>query len=196
METIRYRIEGVEPLLLNNPQTVDVFNEYSKLKTVITNKKKKTDDDIIELRRLEVLSKTYFDENIGVYVPSKWMGAQIASNGWARVKIKKSDIRACVFSVEPKIKLHYTGMDKVKTVDDISNNPQFVKTMLLKQGQSKLAKCSPIFNDWHFESAIEFDPAMIDKTTLIRLMDYGAAYNGFGDFRPTYGRARFIDLSD
>ena len=196
MEKITYKMTGVEPILLNNPQTVDPFNEYAKAKKVLTKKRSRTEEDNLELRRLEVLSKLYFDDDIGVYVPTTWITAAIASNSWAKAKIKKAEIRSCVFCLERKLKLYYNGMNKVKTMDDISNNPMFVKTLLLKQGQVKLPKCTPMFEGWSFSGEIEFDSNLIDRKTLVSLLDYAASYGGFGDFRPTYGRAVFEEVSE
>jgi len=195
MEKITYKITGVEPLLLNNPQTVDPFNKFARAKKNITNKRKKTDDDLIELRRLEVESKLYFDDVLKVYVPSTWVIAALAGNSWAKVKIKKAEIRSCVFCTESKLKLIYDGIENVKTIEDICANPFFVKTLLLKQGQVRVPKNAPIFHGWSFSGEIEFDSGLIDRNSLTTLLDYAASYGGFGDFRPTFGRSRFEETS-
>lgn len=194
MESIKFKIEGIEPLLLNNPQTVDIFNPYSRAKKAITGKRSKTDEDHLEIRRLDVESKVYWDEKLGVYVPTTWLMAAIAGQSWARAKIKKAEIRSCVFPTEGRLKLSYSGEQKVKAIADISSNPEFIHTMLLKQGQVKLAKAAPIFRDWSFEGEIEFDSQIIDRSTLVSLLEYAASYNGFGDFRPTYGRSVFAEV--
>ena len=190
METIAFTVTGIEPLLQNNPQTVDPLNKYSKLRSEITSKRKKTDDDILELRRLDIESKTYYDDQIGVYIPATWVTAAIGGVSWSKAKIKKADIRSTVFTTESKIPLKFAGMDKVKKRVDIAGNPEFQQVMLLKQGQVKVAKNAPIFRDWSFSSEIEFDPNMINRKELQGLLSHAALYGGFGDFRPTYGRAQ------
>lgn len=192
MKTIHVKFASYDsPLLMNNPQCVDSFNEFSKAKKIITSKRSKTDEDQMELRRLDLKSKLYFDEEegLGVYVPTTWVAAAMAANSWNRVKIKKAEIRSGVFPTRTMMKLHYTGEDKVKTAEDIARNPFYTKTLLLKQGQVKIAKCSPIFRDWYFEVDLDYDPEIIDQTTLENLLQYCAKYGGFGDFRPTFGRA-------
>jgi hypothetical protein len=149
------------------------------------------DEDLLELRRLEVESKLYLDPDIGVYIPATWITAALTGTSWNLVKVKKADIRSSVLPTESRIRLRYRDEDKVKTRTDVSCNPSFVRTMLLRQGQVKLAKVTPIFHDWSFESAVEFDPGLIDRATLVTLFTHAATYGGFGDFRPTYGRARF-----
>lgn len=189
IKTLKAKFTGLNPLLQNNSQTVDVFNKYSKLKKPLTSKRTKTDEDILELRAIEVESKLYFNEELGVYVPQSWVMASLAKNSWSHIKVKKDHVRAGIFIVEDKVKLKYDGMDKVKKITDIPNNDRFVTTLILPQGQVRLAKAFPIFHKWSFEFTIEYDDTIFNSKELESLLEYCAKYNGFGDFRPTYGRA-------
>ena len=154
METLNGRIEGIEPIMLNNPQCVDPFNRYSRAKKKITSKRTKTDEDLLDLRKLDIESKVYFNEELGVYVPSTWLMAALAGSSWNKAKIKKAEIRSAVFPTESKLKLHYADENLVKGLEDISGNEKFFNSMLLKQGQVKIAKSAPIFHNWHFDFEI------------------------------------------
>ena len=189
IKTLKAKFTGINPLLQNNAQTVDVFNKYSKLKKPITSKRTKTDEDVLELRNIDVESKVYFDKELGIYVPSSWIMASLAKNSWARIKVKKNDVRAGIFVVEPKAKLNYDGMRAVKTIKDIAKNEKFNTTLILPMGAVRLAKSFPIFHKWSFEFTIEYDDSIFNSQDLEDLFNYCAKYNGFGDFRPTYGRA-------
>lgn len=189
MKSLTVQIKGIEPLLINNPQAVDPFNKYSRAAKEITSKRKKTDEDLLKLREIEIESKLYFDEKIGVWIPATWITAAIAAQSWAKAKIKKADIRSCVFVNESKIKLNYAGMDKVKTKTDVVKNEMFHTVLNLKQGQVRVCKAAPIFNDWSVEFEILFDDTIINASDLKNLIEIAAKFGGFGDFRPTYGRA-------
>lgn len=185
------KITGIAPLLQNNPQTVDPFNRYSKAKKAITNKRTaKTDDDLIELGNLETESKIYFDDEIGVYVPATWLTEAINVTAFAVAKIGKAKMRGGLFATESKVKLHYRDMGKVKTITDVVMNPVFRHRMLLKQGQVRVPKDAPIYHDWSFQTVIEFDDTVLDFGSLKRIVERAALYGGFGDFRPTFGRAK------
>ena len=185
------KITGIAPLLQNNPQTVDPFNRYSKAKKAITNKRTaKTDDDLIELGNLETESKIYFDDEIGVYVPATWLTEAINVTAFAVAKIGKAKMRGGLFATEPKVKLHYRDMGKVKTIADVVMNPAFRHRMLLKQGQVRVPKDAPIYHDWWFQTVVEYDDTVIDFGSLKRIVERAALYGGFGDFRPTFGRAK------
>lgn len=184
------KITGISPLLQNNPQTVDPFNRYAKAKKAITNKRtSKTDDDLIDLGNLETESKIYFDEKIGVYVPATWLTEAIICTGFSVAKIGRAKMRGGLFATEDKIQLYYRGQSKVKTITDVVMNPEFRHRMLLKQGQVRVPKDAPIFHEWSFSTDVEFDDSVVDFGSLKRIIDRAAKYGGFGDFRPTFGRA-------
>jgi len=186
-----YTINGISPLLQNNPQTVDRFNRYSRAMAVINKKgQRRTDDDFEAIRDLEIRAKIYWDDDQGIYVPTTWVHAALCQISFTQAKISKANMRGAVFMAEPTSKLKYRSIGKVKGVDDIVKNGEFRHLMLLKQGQVRVAKAVPIFHDWSFSGGIEFDDKVIDPDTISQLLHHAAHYGGFGDFRPTFGRAQ------
>lgn len=190
MRQATIKITGINPLLQNNPQTVDRFNPYTKRMAQINAKKtRRTDDDYHELQDIEVRAKLYFDEEVGVYVPATWISAAIAATAFKVAKISKADIRGALFTTEDKIKLSYRDSNKVKAPQDVVGNPDFRINMTLKQGQVRIVKAVPIFHEWSFQTTVEYDDKIIDPDSLTRIVEHMAKYGGFGDFRPTFGRA-------
>ena len=182
---------GIAPLLLNNPQCVDRFNKYSKRIAEINAKRtRRTDEDYHELGDLEIESKLYFDAELGVYIPSRWVMAAICKVSNKVAKIPKADIRASVFTTADKVKLEYEKRNLVKTPRDIIGNDFFRHKMLLPQGQVRIAKHVPIFHNWSFGFDLEFDDTVLDQTDITRILEHAALRGGFGDFRPTFGRAK------
>jgi hypothetical protein len=190
IQTLKVEYTGISPLLQNNPQTVDVFNAYSIKKKPLTAKRTKTEDDVLSLRIIETESKVFWDEtNKEVYIPTRWVMASLAKHSFKQAKISKDAIRGSVFTTTDKAKLIYEGMEKVKKINDISNNNKFVTLLILPQQQVRLAKSFPIFHNWSFSMEIEYEDTVIDFIDLKRILEYGAKFGGFGDFRPSYGRA-------
>jgi len=184
------KVTGINYLLQNNPQTVDPFNRFTKLMKMITKKKSgKTEDDLLELGNIETESKLYFDENIGVYVPTRWLTEAICTGAFAVIKIGKDKMRGGIFPVEEKAKLNYKDMNKVKTITDVVMNPTFRHRANLPQGQVRISKDFPIFKDWSFQTMVEFDDSVVDFYGLKQVVERTSKYVGFGDFRPTFGRA-------
>ena len=191
IRTLTVSIEGYSPLLQNNPQTVDRFNVYAKAMARINAKKtKRTDDDYLELRNIEMRSKIYWDDALKcIYIPSTWITAAIAKNSFKVCKVSKDGIRGAVFANQNRLPLVYRDMKKVKTPEDIVGNDNFRLMMTLKQGPVRVCKAVPIFHDWSFSCGLDFDDKEIDPDSLEHTLQHAAKYGGFGDFRPTFGRA-------
>lgn len=186
---VKVKFNGISPLLLNNPQMVDVFNKYSKEMKKITNKRSKTEEDHLDISNIEMKAKIYWDDELGIYVPSRWLLAAFAKISFKTVKVSKDNIRASVFVVEDKAKLSYKGINNVKTAVDVTDNGLFRHRMILPQQKIRIAKTTPIFHDWSFEFNIEYDDKIIDESSIKQLLEHMGKYGGFGDFRPTFGRA-------
>ena len=67
MQSIKFKMTGVCPLMLNNPQTVNPMNEYAKALKELTSKRSKTDDDQNEIFHLKFLASCYVN-NKGQYI--------------------------------------------------------------------------------------------------------------------------------
>jgi len=189
IKTLTAKFSGIAPLVQNNPQTVDPFNAYSKLKKPLVKKRSKTDEDLMALRNIDIESRLFYDEKLGVYVPTRWVMALIAKNAYELTRISKAKIRGAVFVVGEKSKLTYDGMDTVKKIDDIVKNERFHYIRITPQRSERLAKIFPIFHKWRFEVEIEYEDKIINKSDMKRILEYGAKYGGFGDWRPGMGRA-------
>jgi len=194
IQEMKARFTGISPLLQNNPQTVDPFNKYAKAKAPLNKKRAKTEEDILELRRIETESKVFWDDELKVYIPARWVMASIAKNAYKIAKVSKDAIRGAVFIVEDKLQLDFDGRKQVKKINDISKNEKFHTILILPQRDVRLAKSFPIFHKWSFECSIEYDDKVIDHSSLINILEHGAKYGGYGDFRPTYGRAFFEEI--
>lgn len=190
MRIAQVSINGTTALLQNNPQTVDRFNRFAKkMKEINAKGTRRTDDDYLELRDIEMESKLYFDDSIGVYVPSGWLAEAVATSAFRVAKISKANIRGAFFVSDEKIKLTYRDMAKVKAPADIVHNEAFRQMLTLPQGQVRVVKAFPIFHKWSFATQVEYDDKIIDPDSLTRIIEHTSRYVGFGDFRPKFGRA-------
>jgi hypothetical protein len=177
-------------LLHSNPQGVSrSFPLTRRAKQINAKKTKRTDADYAELADLEVLSRVYFDPEIGVYAPTRWVAEAVARKAFAVAKISKATVRGALFMREDKVPMDYRGKKGVTVIEDIVKNPAFRHAMILPQGQIRIEKNSPIFHDWSFSVTMDFDDKVFDRADLQRIIEETAQYVGFGDFRPTFGRA-------
>lgn len=189
MKELNCKVIGRGLLVMNNPQVADPLNAGAKELKVINAKRKKTDDDLILLSQLSVKWGVYWDNNIGIYVPSRWIFGLLTGTSYKLAKVSKKDIRTSIFIDDDKFKLKYAGSKTVKGLADIVNNEMYHHRQVLKQGQVMVAKTRPIFKEWSFAFSLIFDDSMIDESTVKQILAYGFKYGGIGDFRPTFGKA-------
>lgn len=189
IKTATLKYKGLNQLLLNNPQTVDPLNKYSKLLSVINKKRVKTEEDINHRYELEVAAKIYWSEENHVQIPTSWIVASVGKVSHQLSKIAKASIRSSFFPTKDYVKLYYDGCKSVKNKDDVIYNESLRWLFPTKQGQVKVMKAFPMFDNWSFDVEVEYDDSILPECELIRIAEYAAKYNGFGDFRPTFGRA-------
>ena len=70
-KTIDFHIRGVAPLLMHNGQLANPMNKFAKAMKAVTSKRKKTDEDHIELARLEFLGGLYADDQGRAVLPGE-----------------------------------------------------------------------------------------------------------------------------
>lgn len=53
IETMKLRLTGIAPLLMHDNKAANPLNPYAKAMKALTGKRKKTDDDLAEIARIE-----------------------------------------------------------------------------------------------------------------------------------------------
>ena len=86
-EIVSVRVRGIAPLICHNGQLVDPMNKWVRAIKKLTNKgKKKTDEDIAEIARLEFLGGLYAGEDGAPCVPGEnieaWLGEAWPGEAW------------------------------------------------------------------------------------------------------------------
>ena len=190
IKKLSFKIEGLNEIRLNNPQAADPLNKYAQaMKKFTSVHSSRRDEEHYKLQReLEVKTKLYWDDELGVYIPTNWVMEAIAKESFAQVKVAKAKMRSAVFMSNTKLKLIYKGMDTVSTRDDLVYREDFKEAQLIKQGQVKIVKVFPQFSGWSFNVDLDFDDSVFTEEDLKAILKVAVNYNGFGDFRPTYGR--------
>lgn len=191
IQSLNVTITGIDSLLQSNPQVVDPFNPHAVTlsEAVKIQKKSKTPENTQRVRELEIDAKIFWDDELGIYAPTSWLVEAIVCNSHGLAKIAKKKARGAVFATAPKAKLRYHGESSVKSREDIIGNKDFHLIRVLPQGTVRVCKAIPAFQGWSFDTEIEYDDTIISERELKNIITYAAKYGGFGDFRPTHGRA-------
>ena len=199
IKTLKAKVNGFSPLLQNNPRSINPMDPLGKIDSAAakTFRSNKTDENFIDQCRAGIAVRIFWDDDLGIYVPTRWVTAALAKKAYSLLGkgYSKDAVRSAIFTITDKAKLTYDGMNNVKTEHDIIMNDKFQTLIFQKIGQVKVPKAMPIFHKWSFEFELEYDDSIFDFGQIKKVLEYTAKYGGYGDFRPTYGRA-LIEVID
>lgn len=184
MNRFRITLVGTTPLLMHNEQLADEFNAISReMKRITAKKMKKTDDDRLELRRLEYLGGLYYDSEVGPYVPGLNIERSIVEA--ARLTRAGKSVERGIRITTDVNPLGYVGpRDK----DELwAQGDKFRLTKGAKVAQSRIIRTRPMFRDWAVDAEGVYDSEMIDFDSLTEYAQKAGLYIGLGDWRPRYG---------
>lgn len=178
METVKIRLTGTAPILLHSDRMANPLDPLTKAKKAIATKRKKTDEDHLELAKMEWEGALYYDEKIGPFMPGRNIKAMIIS----AAKKTKDGVRAKTGLIisEDKIKLLYSGPREIKKMWE---DGRFTDVRCVGQMKVRIMRCRPIFSDWALEFSVVYDPSVVDKADILRFADAGGRLVGLGDYR-------------
>lgn len=174
-------IKGITPLLIHNGRTANPLDEYAKRMKNLTSKRKKTEEDIKELLALQWESGLYWDQKLGLHMPTENILAALHK---ACKKHKMGPlVPGFVFDEAigfPIIVPHHTDFEALKA--DESN--RFIKTVTIQR--SKTLSCRPMFNDWSIGLEFFVDETLLSLEDVKLILTTMASRIGLGVWTPSH----------
>lgn len=182
-ETLKLKLVGVSPLMMHNGQLADPTNKFTKAVKQISSRRKKTDEDFAELKRIEWLGGLYLDEKGEVAITADMiLGCVI---GGAKKNKNGPGAKAGVYEKAPFFKLVYDGPTKP---EELYDDGRFCDYRGVKVGTARVMRSRPIFGSWSVSVALEVDTEIIDSKDVIQAIAVAGEKIGLGDYRPRFGR--------
>lgn len=185
---VNLTVTGTRPLLMHNVQLASPMNPYAKQLAALNRAKvssKRTDDDRMQIARVEWEGGLYFDDAVGPYVPASWVFKTILEG--ARQGRRGPLIEGGLLVVEMVHPLLYQGPRDVARLWGDGTSP-FVDFRTVRVGQAKVDRCRPIFKEWSFEAELVVDPSVLDLNVLQDVVEIAGRLKGLGDYRQQFGR--------
>lgn len=173
---------GVGPMLMHNERLANPLDPIARQMKEITSKRKKTDDDIAELARLEFEGGLYWDADLGPYVPS-WNIKRSVQDGAKLNKLGKAVERALTPLVQ-SVPLRYQGP---RDVDGLWR-AGYYDIRSVKVGTNKVSRCRPRFEAWTLEVPCDLATDVLNVAELEQVIRNAGLMVGLGDFRQRFGR--------
>jgi hypothetical protein len=181
---IRIELEGTSPLLMHNPRMVDPQFELNRQIKAITSKRKKTDDDLANIERLEWYGGLY-EEN-GVIVQPTSKPRKCIINAAKISKSGKMVERSLSFSTL-HVPLIYDGP---KDIDKIYSDQRFHSRLSVGLNGKRVMRVRPKFFPWAMNvSGLFVEDAGLNVDEFVRIVELAGVVEGIGDNRVNgYGR--------
>lgn len=187
MKTATYCIQGTSPLLMHSESLANPFDARTKEIKAITGKRKKTEDDLLEIARLEWLGGLYYEPDTGIHMPGYNMLAALTAG--AKLHKLGTAVKRSAVIQQDKLPLEFEGP---KDPDALYLNKAFVDIRSVKVGTSKVTRCRPRFERWSLKFTVLYDEAGLQRNDLDRIVDDTGQMIGLGDYRPRFGRFEVV----
>lgn len=180
---VRIAIQGSTPLITHNIRLANPLDPIAKAMKVISAKRKKTEDDYLQLARLEFEGGLYLDPDIGPYIPGENVEKAIIEG--ARITKQGKQVERGLFVTDNVVPLIYDGPRTPEALWDAEN---FRHTAAVRIGQQRVMRTRPVFRKWALDVEGELDPGLLAPETLQSILEDAGSMVGIGDYRPRYGR--------
>lgn len=192
---LNIKIKSVAPALMHCNQAVNPLNKYAKAMKQITSKRNKTEDDLIDLYKLEWESALYYLDGIGPYWPSTNIEKMLHT---AAKKLKLgNDALQSIMVLPTEVPLLYNGPRKLEELKAAAfsgeriNGEDFSDIRTVKVMRASINRCRPRFNNWGCEFQIVADGEVFNVDEVVHILQIAATKIGLSDYRPRYGRFEF-----
>jgi hypothetical protein len=182
-ESIALRLTGISPLMMNNPQTVNPFNPYTKAMKALTNKRKRTESEENELIKTKFMAALYWDEKLGPYLPGVSVWRSIMDG--ARISRAGKDVERGVFNEDDMVSLEYKGP---RDPEGLYADKRFVDIRDASPQKARIMVTRPFFREWSLVAKFTFEDDVISRAALIAAAEVAGRLVGIGTFRQRFGR--------
>lgn len=180
---VRLSIVGTAPLLMHSARLSDPLDPVAKQLKAISSKRTKTEDDQVEMARIEFEGGMYFDEVAGPYIPSINVHRCLVEAGRIN-KLGRHTERGVVI-MDEICPLGYTGP---RTIEGLWEDKNFVSRLSVGVTTSRVMRTRPQFPKWALECDFLVDTGQLDLNQLTDIAEKAGAMIGLGDYRPRFGR--------
>lgn len=184
MESLKFRITGVSPLIPHNGSMADPLNHYSRAIKEISSKRKKVDADYEEMARLEWYGGLYLKDGVPC-IPGNNLEAALIGRGSAARSQKMGKQAAAALIVPDDYPLEYDGS---KDLDELWKDENFRIVSKVRVGTASVMRTRPIFKNWSAIVEVLYVPTSLNEDHICQWMEIAGREVGLCDWRPKYGR--------
>ena len=182
MRTLNFKVIGITPMLMHSDRFADPLNPATVAHKKLTSKRSKTADDLIAIAHSEWLGSLYYNDTLGIHVPSQNLRKNLIEGG-RKFKLGKQ-VEAGILYADEGFKLDYNGS---KDPEKLYEDKNFVDSRSVVVSRARITRYRPKFKEWSFDAEILYDETMLDLNQIENIFEKAGTI-GLGDYRPLFGR--------
>ena len=182
------KLKGVTPLLMSSERCANPIDPLSKQIKELTGKRKKTDEDLEQIARLEWEGQLYMNEE-GPVIPGENVEAMIR-DGAKFVRMGRN-IQRGLQVVEQKIKLEYSGPRDIEGLWNQRDKFSDMRSVVLQK--KRIMRCRPIFHEWAISFTVLASDELLNMNDVMGYIKTAGDCVGICDYRPRYGRFEIVN---
>lgn len=183
---------GGSALVQHNERLADPLDPIVRELSQITKKRSKTEEDHLEIARLEFMGGLYtnppLDLSMNGSTPAPgvpaWNIIRCLQEGGKRRK-RGADVLRGVHPIESHVPIEYDGP---RNPHDMWIDGRFSLRKTVGVQRARTMRTRPVFVDWQLSLPVEVDPVVFDLDVLAAIWRDAGVYAGLGEMRPIYGR--------
>jgi len=178
-----YKLTGIAPLLMRNGRLADPLDPIAKEIKKITAIRNKTEEDHVNLSRLEFEGSLYQNHDGKFIIPAEVLEAAIINGAKKRRRgpIFKSSMQV----LDDGLLTHDGPKTVKKRFADFANCAFRVG---VRVQSAKVMRTRPMFKTWALNVTVLYDQEKIDESEVTTALIDAGAHAAIGDYRPKYGR--------
>lgn len=196
-----FTIKGIRPLIMQNGKILkNPLHPLTKTIKQFSGKRKKSDEDLEAIAKLEWYAGLYLEQRTGILVERS--SVQFEKDGGGHgVYIPGENIEAMLFTVAAKqrMKTDFKAAIMVedaplvyeggKTAKELWEDGRFCDERDVRiQGKSAIMRYRPVFPEWSLTFTVQYLSDMLNEQQIVDAVDLAGKINGVGTYRPKYGR--------
>jgi hypothetical protein len=174
---------GVRPVLMHSARLANPLDQIVKAMKAISGKRTKTDDDHIEMARLEFAGSMYIHDQLGPYIPGENIERCLVDAG--KITKKGTALTRGLFIKTDFNPLVYRGP---RTIEELWADENFRHVASVKVQQNRVMRTRPMFKEWEVTAEGVLDTSVVDPGEFGAIAETAGNMIGLGDYRPRYGR--------
>ena len=169
---------------MHSSAACDPLSDQAKAMKKVSSLRKKTDEDHMELSRLDWLAAFYGDEAGRPIIPADNFSACLLS-GAKKLKLGTEFKAGAIVLDDGIITGHGHKLGAKATVEDFWADRRFVFAKAVRVMNGRVMRYRPIFRSWETTLKVEVFDITADQVT--QSLNIAGRMCGIGDWRPRYG---------